>query len=354
MVREFLNWWAAQLLGLIPDWFTGLQERWRNRLIAELQADPAAHGMILTLQRHSRTMVLGCFGLNETGIGAMRAALARQACPPTVVLRLPPGMLLEQRIALPVASEWNIGRILFHEINRITPFAEADLFWTWSTERRNDALGRLQIRLSLVPKAAVSAAISALRQAGAPLSMLEAPGPNGPPRLLPFRDSRARGGGWRGEGWRGRAFPLAFGACVMLAGTAVAIPFADQSLAAQRCEDRMASLRPGMQEVEALRQRITNAEAGNEILSTLRHRVGNTLGMLAILTRMLPDDTHLRELTLHGGVATFAGQSAAAARLIATLSSDPAIRDPAFTAPITRSELSGNVESFSLRLDFGQ
>jgi general secretion pathway protein L len=346
MVDEFLHWWAAQLRSLMPQSFAGLQQRWRNRLIAELHGPPAAHELTLTLQRHGQTRVLGRFALDRTGIEAMRTALASKPHPATAELRLPPGMLLEQRTTLPLAAEWTIGRVLLHEIERITPFAAADLFWTWSAERRNDVLGRLQVCLSLVPKAAISEAISALQRAGAAVSVLDAASPAGAPRRLQLRDPTT------GDKRR-RGLALACGVCVALAAAAVAIPFVNQSLAVQRAADRMASLRPGMQEIDALRQRIAGAEAGSSVLSALRLRVGDTMGILATLTRVLPDDTYVKDLTLHGRVATFGGQSFAAAHLISALASDPTIHNPGFTAPITRSEISGNVESFSVRLEFG-
>jgi general secretion pathway protein L len=343
MFETFLRWWATQLLSLVPPGLGALAGRWRTRLIADLQG-PA---LTLTLQRHGRTTALGRFTLDPAGTGAMRAALAGRRPPAMAVLRLPPEMLLEQRVTLPLAAEWTIERVLLHEIERVTPFATADLFWTWSVERRNDALGRLQVCLSLVPKASVSAAIAAMRQAGAPLSVLEAELPGGVPRRMPLREAGPRS-------WGGRRFALACSLCATLAVIAVAIPFVDQSLAAQRYEDRLTYLRPGMRQVETLRQRITGAETGASALSTLHQRVGDTLGMLATLTRVLPDDTYLKDLSIRAGVATFAGQSLAAAHLISVLDSDPAIRNPGFTAPITRSEISGNIESFSVRLEFAR
>ncbi len=187
----------------------------------------------------------------------MRAALASQARPATVILRLPPGMLLEQQVTLPLAAEQNLDQVLAYEMDRITPFAADDLFWTWSAERRDQALGRLYVCLSLVPKVAVSAVIAALQQAGAPLSVLEAALPTGAPRLLPLRHSAQRD-----SRWRRRMVALAGGVCATLAGTVVAIPFIDQSVAARRNEDYIASLRPRMQEVETLRNRIATAAAG--------------------------------------------------------------------------------------------
>ena len=78
--------------------------------------------------------------------------------------------------------------------------------------------------------------------------------------------------------------------------------------------------------------------------------MGDPLRVLADLTDILPDDTSLIELSLRDRALSIAGQSAAAARLIPALAADPAIRNPAFAAPVTRNELSG-IEDFSIRAE---
>ncbi|HYZ64615.1 MAG TPA: PilN domain-containing protein, partial [Acetobacteraceae bacterium] len=67
----------------------------------------------------------------------------------------------------------------------------------------------------------------------------------------------------------------------------------------------------------------------------------------------LPDDTYLYELSLRDRVLTVSGQSAAAARLIPLLAADPAVRNPAFAAPVTRNETTG-AESFSIRAEIAR
>ncbi len=49
---------------------------------------------------------------------------------------------------------------------------------------------------------------------------------------------------------------------------------------------------------------------------------------------MLPDNTFLTSLTLSRKTIVVTGQSVDPARLIAAMSSDPAIRNPSFTAPV--------------------
>ena len=60
--------------------------------------------------------------------------------------------------------------------------------------------------------------------------------------------------------------------------------------------------------------------------------------VLATLTRILPDDSFLTDFALRDRHFTISGRSASAPGLITGLSKDPAIRDAAFAAPVTRIE----------------
>jgi len=117
-----------------------------------------------------------------------------------------------------------------------------------------------------------------------------------------------------------------------------------------RIEARIAALRPQVDQAQALRQAIQSRAATIDVVQAERARVGDALGVLAALTIVLPDDTHLTELTLRRRVLSITGESAGAARLIAALEAEPAFRNPAFVAPVTRGT-DGRAEAFSLRAE---
>jgi general secretion pathway protein L len=352
-LREFLEWWGRHLLAWLPARLRRRGQAHRNVLVAEthLHADPPA--ATLTLRRRGRQAQVGRFTLDEAGARAMRSVLAERVRPrPTsVVLRVPPDLLLERRVPLPLAAERDLDRVLTYEMDRLTPFTADELFWTWRIERRDRAEGRLLVQVSLVPKATVAAAVDALEKAGAAPSLLEADvaeeEDGEEPRLLPLRHVAPPS-----RRWQRPALALAGGACAVLAVAAVAIPFVEQSLAQDEAEATIASLRPQVDQVSAIRRRIADTRAGGDELAAQRARVGDALEMLAVLTQALPDDTYLTDLALRGRAATMSGQSAAAARIIGALSADAAVRNPAFTAPVTRNEL-GQKEGFSIRTEFG-
>jgi general secretion pathway protein L len=91
------------------------------------------------------------------------------------------------------------------------------------------------------------------------------------------------------------------------------------------------------------------AAEGRDVLGAEHGRVGDALHVIATLTAILTDDTHLTGLMMQKRQVTLEGQSAAAARLLTTLAADPAVRNAAFTAPVTRSETGEDI--FSIRAE---
>lgn len=341
MLKDLLTWWSQQMLGLVPAWLLLRDDSGANALIVEPATEP--DGLVLRRRRKRREALLGRFTAGAEGMRALAAAMARwrrTAC----VLRLGHSMLLERAVTLPLAAERDPERVLGYEMDRLTPFSAEEVFWTWAVIDRDRERNRLQLRLSLVPKAGLTALIAALERAGAPPTTIEVDAPDGAVRAIALQRAM------RDQTWRRRGLALAGAFCAALAIAAAVLPFVLQSLARQRVEAEIAALRPTVQQAEALRRQIASRAAETDAVAAQRAQSGDPLAVLAAVTDILPDDTWLTELRLNQRRLALVGQSAAAARLIAALAADPTLRDPAFTAPVTRSE-TGRADLFSIRAE---
>lgn len=333
MLTEFLAWWAERLRSLLPGRGDGTAN-WS--LLVALLASTGPPMVELTTRRRNQEGTLGRFTLDGAGVAALKAALAGKPTAPAM-LRLPPARMLEQQVALPLAAERELERVLAYEMDRLTPFSADDLYWAGTVDRRDRPRGRLHVRLLLVLRAEVAPLLNLLAQAGVRPAVLDA----GPGRQVALDRPQA--------GSR-RSLAFAVAACAVLALVAAATPFIRQAQAMQQVEDRIAALRPAVDRAEALRRTITANAAGADVIVAQRSRSGDVLGMLALLTDLLPDDTHLNDVAIRNRVVTMSGQSGAAARLIAALAADPAVRNPAFSAPVTRED-GGRAEGFSIRAE---
>ncbi|WP_458094229.1 PilN domain-containing protein [Roseomonas sp. WA12] len=348
-MSDLAVWWAVQLRDLLP---AGLRQA-EDRTDAVLASPLPGGALALSRRRRGREAPIGTFATDVAGVTAMRRAAGLGRRSPRVLLRLPAGGVLERPVTLPLATEPELDRVLAYELDRLSPFASDEVFWTYAVERRDAATSQLHLRLALVPRAEHGEVLEVLRAASLTPNGLTAP--------------RAEGGTWsfgltapgalQAPAGRRRALRLATAACAALGVTAVILPFLRQERALDEAEARIAAARPVVTQVEALRRRAAERAGSSDALAAEASRLGRPLEALAALTAILPDDTHLTALALRQGVATLTGQSATgpsggAARLIAALSSDPSIRAAAFAAPVTRQEGSQS-ELFTIRVEFG-
>ena len=342
MIGVFFEWWGRQLWELLPA-------SWRRRrpahevgnavLLTLVDPRPGLPaGLDATRRRGRRDVRLGSFALDEVGLMKLRAALgsARRGA---IRLLLPPRLVLEQQVTLPLAAERGLDTALRWEMDRLTPFPAEAVYWCWEIEQRDRARSRLMLRLRLVPKAAVAAALEGLAGAGlSPLLLASASDPSVTVSL--GGPAPARRGAW--------VLGLAAAAFALAAAAAVATPFVRQELAARQVDARIEALRPEVDLAEGLRRRLNDRAASADIVAAEAGRVGDTLHTLEAITDVLPDDTSLLALTLRDRALTLTGQSGNAARLIPAIATYPVFRDPVFAAPVTRNEFTG-AEAFTIR-----
>lgn len=344
MATLFLLWWLRQLTGLLPAaWRPAVgavaDEAGDSVMLALGDAHVATPTLDVARRRGKRLLRLGRFTLDAVGLASLRTAIGTGRHGP-IRLLLPPALLLEQLVSLPLQAERGLETALRWEMDRLTPFPADAVFWTWRIVQRDRARGQLDLRLVLVAKAAIQGSLDALAAADLAPARLEAAGEPG--RVISLSGRRAAP--------RRPALLAGVAICLALAVAAIVLPFIRQQAELDRLEARMADLRPQVDVSDALRRRIADRAASADVVAAEAARVGNTVQVLAVLTHLLPDDTSLYEIALRDRVLTFTGQSTQAARLIPVLAADPAIRNPVFSAPVTRNELT-RMEAFSIRAE---
>jgi general secretion pathway protein L len=290
--------------------------------------------------RRSREVPLGTVTLDDAGQRSAAAILTAHR-PQAVLLRLPPGAVLERQVALPLAAEQGFERLAEYEMDRFTPFTAAEVFWSAEVLHRDRAQQRLSLLITLAPKAVLAPLLHRLARLGVRPTDIEGRGSSGAlRRIVLARPNQRR---------QRRMVAFAAGTCAVLAAACIAVPFLRQSQARARVELEIAALQPRVAEVDALHRSLESASAGNDVIGGEHARLGDALAAVATLTELLPDDTFLTALSLRQRQLTIDGESAGAARLIGVLSADPSIRNASFAAPVTRSQ--GGTDVFSIRAE---
>jgi general secretion pathway protein L len=344
MLKQFVTWWARQWLDLLPLQMA-VNNQWSSALVIDLPAEQDDAGSVrfaLFRRLNGKEAPLGRFEADDSGFAAIRRFRRVKGRSLDILLRLWPGALLEHRFAIPLAAEHDAAQVLRYEIDRVTPFAAEDIFWTWEAEGRDRARGRLFVRISLVSRASVQAVVQALAAAGLTPRRIEAVAEGGAMRHLPLQAEESAGGTLA----RGVVRILAV-TCVLLAVMAAALPFVFQQARIMRVQRDIAQLQPRVAEAMALRTRIMGQAAGADVIAAAQTRIGDAVGALAAVTDVLPDNTFLTSFGLSQRNLSLTGQSADPARLIAVMSADPMITSPSFSAPVTAAP-TGKGSSFSI------
>ncbi len=327
MLASLFSWWLARITELLPNALSNAATRSRDGIVVDAAGDGS---VTVSLRRAGK--------VSRIGLGAA----ARQAGRRPVLVRPPAGSVLIKNHLVPTIPPRQMDQLLRYELARITPFAAEDLFWRWDGHTRPSNRARTDVTLTMVPRKALAPALAALAGVGLKADFVEIGGTERP-SLLPVGDSAHRPS-------RPRLIQVLAYGCAALAVVAAALPVGLQAMALYTTNAAISELQPAINQVETFRRSIAAGDAGRDILVQESQRTGDVLQTLAAVTRILPDDTYLTDFSLRERQMTISGRSASAPRLITGLSADPAIRNTAFAAPVTRIE-GATVDVFSIKAE---
>jgi len=329
MFRDFFAWWIGQLADLLPVRWGRLGSLREGALVIEpvgpLSREVDRIGV--NLRRNGRETLLGQFSLAADAV----ADLPR---PPgnRVVLRLRQADVLAKTLTLPIAAESHVRQALAFQMDQETPFALDEIYWSHFIARRDRQSGGLSVRLLLVPRQRLAALLRALDHVGLVPDRAEiADGPDQDRTMALDGD----GGSSNGATRRALLWPAA-ACCLLLAFGTIATPFVRQAISLASLDREISAGRATAGEAEKLRRELDRLSNTLNVVESERDKAGRPLAILATLTRLLPDDTYLTEVTAQQRKVTLSGRSAAAARLIGALSASKGLRKVAFAAPVTR------------------
>lgn len=360
LLGGFFRWWGRELAAASPA-LGGGRPRWA--LVAA--PDPAAPTQLtLSLRARRRRRALGTL---DALSARRRRNLTRDLRHGRIeiVLAAPAASVVTRMITLPLAAEAELERVISFEIDRLTPFNAAELFYTFEIARRRPEADKLDVELSFARRVDLSAPLDALSAAGFPAQRIDV-----------IREAAVAGSGAAAEGtaadrdpdlrgvnllpkppalgWRfGQvALAAALTALALTGGTWTALTLAQQQA---RVDALQAAVDMARREARAAQAAAVGAGgAGDAARRAYERKTGAPamVAMIARLTELLPDDAYLETLTLSADGLELSGRAADAAALIALFERDPVFRAPTFRAPITR-DAEGRGERFSMSVGLG-
>lgn len=236
----------------------------------------------------------------------------------TAALIVPARNFLVKPLEAPKSATASLSRIAQLAIEKGTPFGLDEVYWAVQDPVRAGA-GRMTASLVILPKRSVEASLAEMRAAGVA------------PRLIQSDDGRysvtlpeATIVRWR--------WITALAVLVGLIGIGSPWELQQRELAALRA--RLATA--GATATPAI------ADDGRAAIWTAyraeKARLGDAIGLLAELTRLLPDDAYIEAYTQRDGTLDIRGMSASASALAARVAESTLLRDVRLGGPTVAGE----------------
>jgi general secretion pathway protein L len=266
---------------------------------------------------------------------------------PFVAVEVPEDLYLRRSLSLPPMEAADLENAVALDVQSASPFGTQDLVWGYTAR----PIGGQQV---------VDMVFASRRQIGQYLDKVRARLPEG---AMPEVWVRAEAGDpiiLRGYGEDARAryaasrWKVGVALLMLAAGLATAVavtPTAQLRLraiqASQAHDEAVRRAQPLLAKREKMVQAGTDMAALNKLIA---QRVDAAYA-IDYLTRIIPDDTYLISLNLHGNKAVLIGQTANAAALMQRLSGEPGLRDVRAPSPAIRP-LGSAKETFTVEFTF--
>jgi len=253
-----------------------------------------------------------------------------------VHIELPASDVLLRTVTLPNQVRENLRRVIFHEIDRLTPFQSDDVLFDAHTKGTAARGTKVIIDLAVCRRERVADWLDRLREAGSPAAKVTWSGAWTNANLLPDaeRPRQRRLGA-------SLTLLLALGV-VGLGGAALLTPIWQKEAEQEQLQRALTRLRVQAEEVTQVREQLERARHGSiEVLQQKRTQPRMT-DLLRELTDLLPDHTWVQTMNVRDTDVDIRGESAQATALIGLLEKGPGISGVSFRSPVMQVGGSGN------------
>jgi general secretion pathway protein L len=343
-LSRFLAWWLGELWACLPAPLRRRLGRGRRRLLILLRDDST---LVLEAGRGpDRILARAPVARDEPGRapGPAQAGLADTASlrgPWSEILAvIPPERALCRRLQLPAAVAENLSESMGFEIDRLTPFTAAEVFYQARLISLDRRAGQLSAELWVVPRAVAQEGLQRVAALGfrpdrIGIGMGVGEGDWNPEAgARGFVDLPLAPGGKldRWLAWRLPAAAFGLAALLALAAFFLHLERKDRFLEAYGAQS--ARYRGAAAEAAKLRQSIASLAETQAAAAKHRREIPLFVDLLAEVTARLPDDTWLTELRLADGHVLVTGYAASAAALVSVMEDSPLFQNARLSGPV--------------------
>jgi len=263
-----------------------------------------------------------------------------------VAIVLPQGELLRPNLRMPKASRRTLRKALAYELGRLSPLDPAQLYFDFTARRSEPPLQGLDVELRIMRRVVADRAVAICHSSQLQVASILFQNDPREADWLSFPVDRPA---FLRALWRHWSVSLLAAAAVFLAVAVLFAAYARVDASAEQLNDLVSEESTKAIVVERLEREIGTISAQNEFLDRLK-RAPLLVGVLADLSRVLPDNTWLNEIEASGNKVRIRGYSHSAPELIALIDGSSRFANAQFTAPLVQDG-PGNVVRFDLSFE---
>jgi len=343
-VRQLLGsavaWWLAELRDMVPQgWLDGLIGARRHGTVLAVGRDQVS--LLIERQAHAATSI----SLAEDDAGALsarvQAAIRGVGASRTVAIRLEPDAVFECSLELPLAAERSLPQIVRNQLGKVTPLPVHTVRFAYRVTERLPAAKLLKLRVVIAKQATIERALALADGIGLRPSRITTGPASGAPFLL-WQAGVSHAGKRPRQRWL-RALEMC-GVVLFVAAYGLHVYRLDHTRADLRTA--VAAARQMAAGTERVATQVRHMRAALDALSAQKD-APSPLRIIDALTRLVPQDSWVYQLSVHGRTVEMAGYSPRATDMISRIEGSALFEQPKFRSPITAVP-DGKSEQFSL------
>lgn len=335
----FLAWWGGELLSVLPEHWR--QRIWppRERLLVN-QVEGRIHLWRASGAQCEEVLAIDPEHDEEFARDQVQQLLSSYPdAPPHTLLCLPQAQVLNRRLTMPAAAEAALGQALAFEMDRHTPFANADVYFDYHIASREKDENLISIDLFVCLRDTLDRLCHAVERVGLKLEGVDInlAGVGGEPKpaganLLP-EHRRVRHSSRRTRfNW------VVAGLAVFLLGAVMAESLYLQEKTIQHLEEELESSQQEARIVRNLRSELEDAMAAAGFLGERKRNSPAIMAVLGEVSQLLPSDTWVQRMQVTGTELQLQGLSDGAQRLIELLNSASVLEGTYFKGATTTDQ----------------
>ncbi len=344
-LNTFWTWWMTGLRDLIPESLRQKLFRPKDKILVVLNAsevrfikfgvdetDPMEVHQFRETDVESR---------NKTLVWLEREVTAGAQ---TVLLR-PGNTTISKVITLPLAAAENLREAISFEMERQTPFKPEQVYFDFEILERDEASGRLKIKLMLTPRTTIDETLEKLSQWGILVKALGFSTEENK-RYQHSELKLAANGNEQKSGDNMTSFALA-ALLAILVCAAIMFPLQQKKQYLKVLQEGIKETMEAAEQAMAIRNEVNQIGMGSEYIGKRRADTPLMLETLTLATRLIPDNAWLMSIQLNGKQFNLQGEADSATQLIERLEGSDHFTAANFTSPIKQNARTGK-EQFNL------